>query len=74
MALQTLFVVNCFQLLLAENNRNKLQLVQLCLFGAAMPMQVADSKKPQSVVLYFSKQLIKNVSPVHLELLLTEEQ
>jgi len=35
-----------------------------------MPMQVADSKKPQSVVLYFSKQLSKNVSPAHLELFL----
>lgn len=73
MGLQTLFIVKCFQLLFTENNRNKLQLLQPCLLGAAMPMQVADSKKPQSVVLSFSKQLTKSVSPVHLELLLTEE-
>ena len=72
--LQALFVVNSFHLLLAENNRNKLQLVQLCWFGADMPTQVADCKKPQSVVLYFSKQLTKNVNPVHPEFSLAEEQ
>lgn len=43
-------------------------------FGADMPVQVVDSKKTQSVVLHFSKQLTKDVSPVHLGLLLTEDQ
>lgn len=60
--------------LLVENNKNKLSLVQLGLFGADMPMQVVDSKKTQSLVLHFSKQLTRDISPIHLELLLTEEQ
>lgn len=45
---QTPFIVNHFQLLYAENNRYKLQLVQLCLFVAAMPAQMAESRKPLS--------------------------
>lgn len=68
MGLQILFIVNHFQVLVAENNRNKLQLVQLRLFGVGIVMQVADSNKPQSVFSYFSAQLTKNVSKVHLEL------
>lgn len=67
MELQTLFIVN---LLLAENNRYKLQLVQLCLFGAAIPVLVADSRKPAKLL----QTAYQNVSPVHLELLTTEQQ
>lgn len=67
MELQTLFIVNGSCLLLAENNRYKLQ---LCLFGAAMPLLVDDSRKPVKLL----QTAYQNVSPVHLELLTPEQQ